>query len=189
VSAPHTYCGSIASAAAIAEHPSGMLGGLEPSEGPHTVLVKAVAERIASAREGQLRGRGRTRPAWSSSVTAVGAGASVHAQARAQGDRSLCADACSDAALQRYEHLSRGSSPRRPVRPQAHPLRSLTHGGTCLSRTRYPVSTDNTPRARVYARGPSRPCLCPVFALRVLGPSAPPGSCAGTARRRRRRPM
>jgi hypothetical protein len=87
----------------MAARPSGRLGGLETSECPHPVLVNEVAERIAAASEGQVRGRGSPRPAWSRIVTAVGAGEGVQSQARAQGYRPTCSAAVSAAAFQRYE--------------------------------------------------------------------------------------
>jgi hypothetical protein len=89
--------------AAMAERPLGMLGGRETYECPPTVLVQAGAERMPSARECQVRGRGSPRPACSSLVTAVGAGVSVPATARDQGYRPLGSEAFSAAAVQLYE--------------------------------------------------------------------------------------
>jgi hypothetical protein len=90
---------------AIAEHPSGMLGGLETSPCPHTVLVKEVAGRLPSARECQVRVRGSTRRRGSIIVATVGAGVNVQSKRRDQGCRPMCSCAFHDAASQLYQHI------------------------------------------------------------------------------------
>jgi hypothetical protein len=60
------------------------------SRGPRPRLFNEAAERFPRAREAQVWGRGRTRPADSAIGRAGGAGARVPAPRREQGERPRC---------------------------------------------------------------------------------------------------
>jgi hypothetical protein len=98
VSAPHTSCGSSAAEMTSAAAPDrGLLDGLEPSLAPHAVLLKAAAERCASARAGQARERGRThQPCWTLAAW-QGAAAGVQSAQRDRGEAPTCPRAVGDA--------------------------------------------------------------------------------------------
>jgi hypothetical protein len=85
VAAPHTYGGSVATWAAIAENHGGILCGLEMILCPRTVLFKGVAEPVWLASEGQARERGSTRTLCATIATGSGARAGVQSKARALG--------------------------------------------------------------------------------------------------------
>jgi hypothetical protein len=88
VPAPHTYGGALAGDAATAHEPLVARGDRETSRGPRTVLFTEGAERFPLAREGQVRVRGRPRPASSAIVRDRGAGARGQATRRDQGDKA-----------------------------------------------------------------------------------------------------
>jgi hypothetical protein len=162
--------------------------GLATSRCPHPVLCKEVAEQVLFARECRVRGRG-------SHVHHPRPSLPLEEPERVANQRAGIRDAGLGAeARSLTPHLSStstpasGSSPQRPVRLQARPLRSITCGETYPDQKRCRVLTCHRRRAPMYGPGPSKLCPCHVFALSAPDTSAPPDYCAGTGQRLRRRP-
>ena len=123
VAAPHTDGGALATATPSAASALSARYDLATSLYPHTVRCQEQAQRPPCASECQARGRGSTRQPDPAIASDIRAGADVQATRRAQGQRPLCSGAFATQDMRHDRALSGGSSPGRPVRRRAHPLR------------------------------------------------------------------
>ena len=132
---------------------------------PHTVLLKrGAAQHCAPVR--RRFGGGAAHRYQESRSPYVQERKQASNQTRRGRAKRLCAQERSQTQeVPPGRALSSGSTQCDPVRPQARPLRSLSHGETCPYRRPSRVLTYNKPPGR--ACGPRRSTLCPcrVFSL------------------------